>query len=50
MRTLDLKLQLDKFEKRFVENMPPPSLNLFHELELHAKGLKSNNNYLNSLR
>ncbi|CAF3695900.1 unnamed protein product [Rotaria sp. Silwood1] len=50
MRTLDLKLQLDKLEKRFVENMPPPSLNVFDKLELYAKGLKSDNNHLKSLR
>ncbi len=35
-RTLDLKLQLDKLEKRLVENMPPPSLNIFIKLEFHA--------------
>ncbi|CAF4324798.1 unnamed protein product [Rotaria sp. Silwood2] len=50
MRTLDLKLQLDKLERRFVENMPPPSLNIFDKIELHAKGLKSDNPCLNSLR
>ena len=50
MRTLDLKVQLDKLEKRFVTNMPPPSLNIFDELELHAKGLKSDNVQLRSLR
>jgi hypothetical protein len=49
-RTLDLKLQFDKLEKRFVENMPPPSLNIFDKLELYAKGLKSDNNQLKSLR
>ena len=43
MRTLDLKLQLDKLEKKFVTNMPPPSLNVFDKLELRAKGLKSDN-------
>jgi hypothetical protein len=50
MRTLDLKLQLDKLEMRFVENMPPPSLNVFDKLELHAKGLQTDNNRLKSLR
>ena len=49
-RTLDLKLQLDKLEKRFVENMPPPSLNVIDRLELHAKGLKSENNQLKTLK
>ncbi|CAF2070147.1 unnamed protein product [Rotaria magnacalcarata] len=49
MRTLDLKLQLDKLERRFMENMPPPSLNMFDNIELHAKGLKSDNVYLCSL-
>ena len=49
-RTLDLKLQLDKLEKRFVENMPPPSLNIFDKIELHAKQLKSDNTELCSLR
>jgi hypothetical protein len=50
MRTLDLKLQLDKLEMRFVENMPPPSLNIFDKLELHAKELKTDNNCLRLLR
>ncbi|CAF3979512.1 unnamed protein product, partial [Rotaria sp. Silwood1] len=50
MRTLNLKLQLDKLEKRFVENMPPPSLSIFDKLQLHAKGLKSDDNHLTSLR
>ena len=50
MRTLDLKLQLDKLEKRFMENMPPPSLNIFDKLQLHAKELKPDDNRLNSLR
>ncbi|CAF2129470.1 unnamed protein product [Rotaria magnacalcarata] len=50
MRTLDLKLQLDKLERRFMENMPPPSLNMFDKIELHAKGLKSDSVYLSSLR
>jgi hypothetical protein len=50
MRTLALKLQLDKLEKRFVENMPPPSLNVFDKLELHAKELKADNNHLKCLR
>jgi len=49
-RTLDLKLQLDKLEKRFLLNMPPPSLNIFDKLELYAKGLKSDTIHLNSLR
>ncbi|CAM4791530.1 unnamed protein product [Rotaria magnacalcarata] len=49
-RTLDLKLQYDKLEKRFVENMPPPSLNVFDKLELHAKELRPDNNQLKSLR
>ncbi|CAF4656376.1 unnamed protein product, partial [Rotaria sp. Silwood2] len=49
-RTLDLKLQLDKLEIRFVENMPPPSLNIFDKIELHAKELKSDNTELCSLR
>jgi hypothetical protein len=50
MRTLDLKLQLDKSEQRFVHNMPPPSLIVFDKLELYAKGLKSDNMQLCSLR
>ncbi|CAF4958062.1 unnamed protein product [Rotaria sp. Silwood1] len=49
-RTLDLKLQLDKLEMRFTENMPPPSLNIFDKLQLHAKGLKSDDKSLTSLR
>jgi hypothetical protein len=49
-RTLDLKLQLDKLERRFIMNMPPPSLNVFDKLELHAKGLKSDTTQLCSLR
>ncbi|CAF3613442.1 unnamed protein product [Rotaria socialis] len=35
---------------RFVENMPPPSLNIFDKLELYGKELKSNDNVLSSLR
>ncbi|CAF2674713.1 unnamed protein product [Rotaria sp. Silwood2] len=50
IRTLDLRWQLDKLEKRFVENMPPPSLNVFDKLQLHATGLKPDDNYLSSLR
>jgi len=50
MRTLDLKLQLNKLEKRFGENMPPPSLNVFDKLELHAKELRSDNVHLSTLR
>ncbi|CAF1505867.1 unnamed protein product, partial [Rotaria sp. Silwood1] len=50
MRTLDLKLQLDKLEMRFMQNMPPPSLNIFDKLQLYAKELKPDNNYLNPLR
>ena len=49
-RTLDLKLQLDKLEKRFVENMPPPSLNILDKLQLYAKQLKPNDKNLSSLR
>ncbi|CAF3424964.1 unnamed protein product [Rotaria sp. Silwood2] len=49
-RTLDLKLQLDKLEKRFVENMPPPSLNIFDKLQLYAKQLKPDDKNLSSLR
>ncbi|CAF2106308.1 unnamed protein product [Rotaria magnacalcarata] len=50
MRTLDLKLQLDKLGRRFVENMPPPSLNIFDNIELYAKEFKQDNTYLSSLR
>ncbi|CAF3474365.1 unnamed protein product [Rotaria socialis] len=50
MRTLDLELQLEKLERRFLENMPPLSLNMFDKIELHAKGLKSDSVYLSSLR
>ncbi|CAF4419158.1 unnamed protein product, partial [Rotaria magnacalcarata] len=49
-RTLDLKLQLDKLEKRFVENMPPPSLNIFDKLQLYAKQLQPDDKHLSSLR
>ena len=49
-RTLELKLQLDKLEKRFIENMLPPSLNVFDKLQLYAKQLKSNDKNLSSLR
>ena len=41
---------MDKLEKRFLENMPPPSLNIFDKLELHAKGLKPDSSHLSSLR
>ena len=50
MRKLNLQSQLDKLETRFVQNMPPPSLNIFDKLELHAKELKTYDNRLNSLR
>ena len=50
MRVLDLKLQLDKLDKRFVANMPPPSLNIFDRIELHAKELKPDNIHLRTLR
>ncbi len=50
MRTLDLKLQLDKLEKTFIEKVPPPSLNIFDELELYAKGLKPDSTHLSVLR
>ncbi|CAF3217264.1 unnamed protein product [Rotaria sp. Silwood2] len=50
MRKLNLQLQLDKLEKRFTENLPPPSLNIFDKLDLHAKELKKDNNHLKSLR
>ncbi|CAF4186581.1 unnamed protein product, partial [Rotaria sordida] len=30
--------------------MPPPSLNIFDKLQLHAKEVKSDNNQLKSLR
>jgi hypothetical protein len=50
LRTLELKFQLDKLEKRFVDNLPPPSLNILDKLELHAKELKADNNHLKSLR
>ncbi|CAF4754168.1 unnamed protein product, partial [Rotaria sp. Silwood2] len=49
-RKLNLQLQLDKLEKRFVENMPSPSLNIFDKLELHAKALEIDNNHLKSLQ
>ncbi|CAF3794493.1 unnamed protein product [Rotaria sordida] len=50
MRTLELKLQLDKLEMRFIENMPPPSLNIIDQLQLYAQELEPNDNQLNSLR
>lgn len=50
MRKLDLQLQLDKLETRFLHNIPPPSLNLFDKLELYAKELKVEDNQLKSLR
>ena len=49
-RKLNLQLQLDKLETRFVQNMLLPSLNVFDRLELYAKELKTYNNHLNSLR
>jgi hypothetical protein len=50
MRKLNLQLQLEKLEKRFTENMPPPSHNKFDKLELHAKELKIENQQFMSLR
>ena len=45
-RTLNLKLQFDKLEDRFVENTFPLSLNIFDKLKLHTNALESDNNHL----
>lgn len=50
IRTLNLKLQLDKLEIRFMENMPPPYLNTLDKIQLYAKELEPDNNHLSSLR
>lgn len=38
-RSLDLKFQLDKLDRRLNENMPPPSLNVLDKLEFRSKEL-----------
>ena len=38
-RTLQLRLQLDKLDKRFNENMPPPALNIIDKLQFRSKEL-----------
>lgn len=40
-RTLQLKFQLDKLDRRFNENMPPPSLNILDRLEFRSKELNN---------
>ena len=50
MRRLNLQLQLQKLEKRLIENMPPPPLNIFDKLQLRAKVLKIENQQFMSIR
>ena len=38
-RTLQLRLQLDKLDKRFNENMPPPALNIIDKLQFRSREL-----------
>ena len=38
-RTLQLKFQLDKLDRRFNENMPPPALNIMDKLQFRSKEL-----------
>jgi hypothetical protein len=38
-RTLQLRFQLNKLDRRFNENMPPPALNIMDKLEFRSKEL-----------
>ncbi|CAF4747539.1 unnamed protein product [Rotaria sp. Silwood2] len=38
-RTLQLKYQLNKLNRRLNENMPPPALNVMHRLQFKSKEL-----------
>ena len=38
-RTLHLKFQLDKLDRRFNENMPPPALNIMDKLQFRSREL-----------
>ena len=38
-RTLQLKFQLDKLDRQFNENMPPPTLNIMDKLQFRSKEL-----------
>jgi len=38
-RTLELKFQLDKLDRRLNENMPPPALNIMDKLQFRSKVL-----------
>jgi hypothetical protein len=38
-RTLQLRFQLDKLDRRFNENMPPPALNIMDKLQFRSKEL-----------
>ena len=40
-RTLELKFQLDKLDRRLNENMPPPALNIMDRLQFRSKVLSN---------
>ena len=42
-RSLQLKFQLDKLDRRLNENMPPPSLNMLDKLQFRSKDLSDEN-------
>ncbi|CAM4985574.1 unnamed protein product [Rotaria socialis] len=42
-RTLELKFQLDKLDRRLNENMPPPALNIMDKLQFHSRELSNEN-------
>ncbi|CAF4489283.1 unnamed protein product, partial [Rotaria sp. Silwood2] len=42
-RTLELKFQLDKLDRRLNENMPPPALNIMDKLQFRSKVLSNEN-------
>ncbi|CAM4986971.1 unnamed protein product, partial [Rotaria socialis] len=42
-RTLELKFQLDKLDRRLNENMPPPALNVMDKLHFRSKVLSNEN-------
>jgi hypothetical protein len=40
-RSLQLKFQLDKLDRRFSENMPPPASNILDQLQVRSNELSS---------
>ena len=42
-RTLELRFQLDKLDRRLNENMPPPALNIMDKLQFRSRELSNEN-------